>query len=100
MAVNALGQFHVTMDMVQKNKTFFSAHFVIVYPCRHIMRRGFKRIISIPLDWNELAHLEQLCDNFIFFSLKTLYWSGLCYNYALICMGHYITYVVTLDIDN
>ena len=23
-----LGQFHVTMDMVQKNKTSFSAHFV------------------------------------------------------------------------
>ena len=88
------------MDMIQKNKTSFSAHFVIVYSCRYIMRRGFKRIISIPLDWNELSHLEQLCDNFVFFSLKTLYWSGLCYNYALICMGHYITYVVTLDIDN
>ena len=29
-SVNTDGQFHVTMDMVQKNKTSFSAHFVFV----------------------------------------------------------------------
>ena len=64
------------------------------------MRRGFKIIISIPLDWNELSHLDQLCDNLVFFSLKTLYLPGLSYNQALIGMWHYTIYVVTLYIDN
>ena len=30
------------------------------------MPRGSKRIISIPLDWNKMSHLEQLSDNLVF----------------------------------
>ena len=62
------GQFHVTMDMVEKN-TSFSAHFVFVSSLVDIFCQEDPKE---SLDWNKMSHLEQLSDNFFFLPQNSL----------------------------
>ena len=65
-----LGQFHVTTDTTQKNKSSYSQYIVIVLYYTHITCHGFKGNIQIQLKNYEISPFEELCDFFGFFTLK------------------------------
>ena len=68
--VSAYGQFHVTTDTTQKNKSSYSQYLVIVLYYTHITCHGFKGNIQIQLKNYEISPFEELCDFFGFFTLK------------------------------
>ena len=68
--VRTNGQFHVTTDTTQKNKSSYAEYLVLVLYCTHITCHGFKENIQIQLNNYEISTFEQLCEIFSFFTLK------------------------------
>ena len=64
------GQFHVTTDTTQKNKTLYAEYLVLLLHCTHITCHGFKGNIQIQLNNYEISPFEQLCEKLPFFTLK------------------------------
>ena len=58
----ALGQFHVTTDTTQKNKSSYAEYLVFVLYCTHIICHGFKGNMQIQLNNSEISPFEQLCE--------------------------------------
>ena len=68
--LSSLGQFHVTTDTTQKNKSSYAEYLVLVLYCTHITCHGFKGNIQIQLNNYEISPLEQLREKLPFFTLK------------------------------
>ena len=62
--VFALGQFHVTTDTTQKNKSSYAEYLVLVLYCIHITCHGFKGNMQIQLNNSEISPFAQLCEIF------------------------------------
>ena len=58
----ALGQFHVTTDTTQKNKSSYAEYLVLVLYCTHITCHGFKGNMQIQLNNSEISPFAQLCE--------------------------------------
>ena len=58
----AHGQFHVTTDMTQKNKSSYAEYLVLVLYCTHITCHGFKGNMQIQLNNSEISPFAQLCE--------------------------------------
>ena len=58
----AYGQFHVTTDTTQKNKSFYNEYLVFLLYCTHITCHGFKGNIQIQLNNSEISPFEELCE--------------------------------------
>ena len=56
------GQFHVTTDTTQKNKSSYAEYLVLVLYCTHITCHGFKGNMQIQLNNSEIFSLAQLCE--------------------------------------
>ena len=56
------GQFHVTTDTTQKNKSSYAEYLVFVLYCTHIICHGFKGNMQIQLNNSEISPFEQLCE--------------------------------------
>ena len=64
------GQFHVTTDTTQKNKSSYAEYLVLVLHCTHITCHGFEGNIQIQLNNYEISPFEQPCEKLQFFTLK------------------------------
>ena len=62
--INAFGQFHVTTDTAQKNKSSYAEYLVLVLYCTHITCHGFKGNMQIQLNNYEISPFAQLCEKF------------------------------------
>ena len=62
VAALAYGQFHVTTDTTQKNKSSYAEYLVFVLYCTHITCHGFKGNMQIQLDNSEISPFAQLCE--------------------------------------
>ena len=58
----AYGQFHVTTDTTQKNKSSYAEYLVLVLYCTHITCHGFKGNMQIQLNNSEISPFAQLCE--------------------------------------
>ena len=56
------GQFHVTTDTTQKNKSSYAEYLVLVLYCTHITCHGFKGNMQIQLNNYEISPFAQLCE--------------------------------------
>ena len=56
------GQFHVTMDTTQKNKSSYAEYLVLVLYCTHITCHGFEGNMQIQLNNSEISPFAQLCE--------------------------------------
>ena len=56
------GQFHVTTDTTQKNKSSYAEYLVLVLYCTHITCHEFKGNMQIQLNYSEISPFEQLCE--------------------------------------
>ena len=56
------GQFHVTTDTTQKNKSSYAEYLVLVLYCTHITCHGFKGNMQIQLNNSEISPFAQLCE--------------------------------------
>ena len=59
---SACGQFHVTTDTTQKNKSSYAEYLVLVLYCTHITCHGFKGNMQIQLNNYEISPFAQLCE--------------------------------------
>ena len=60
--LNTVGQFHVTTDTTQKNKSSYAEYLVLVLYCTHITCHGFKGNMQIQLNNSEISPFGQLCE--------------------------------------
>ena len=70
--LSSIGQFHVTTDTTQKNKSSYAEYLVLVLYCTHIKCHGFKGNIQIQLNnklWN-IAIWTPVWKFFIFYLEK------------------------------
>ena len=89
---DSYGQFHVTTDTTQKNKSSYAEYLVLVLYCTHITCHGFKGNIQIQLNNYEISPFEQLCEKLPFFTLK------ITHSLAPIIMKYYIIWRTALDL--
>ena len=61
-AIYSTGQFHVTTDTTQKNKSSYAEYLVLVLYCTHITCHGFKGNMQIPHNNSEISPFAQLCE--------------------------------------
>ena len=80
------GQFHVTTDTTQTNKSSYAEYLVLVLYCTHITCHGFKGNIQIELNNYEISPFEQL--------------SSPNYHEVLNYLENCIRFVVSLDVEN
>ena len=59
---SSLGQFHVTTDTTQQNKSSYAEYLVLVLYCTHITCHGFKGNMQIQLNNSEISPFAQLCE--------------------------------------
>ena len=59
---NVHGQFHVTTDTTQKNKSSYAEYLVLVLYCTHITCHEFKGNMQIQLNYSEISPFEQPCE--------------------------------------
>ena len=89
--MNTYGQFHVTTDTTQKNKSSYAEYLVLVLYCTHITCHGFKGNMQIQLNNSEISPFAQLCEKLNFFTLK------ITHSLAPITMKYEITWRTALD---
>ena len=62
LGMTPCGQFHVTTDTTQKNKSSYAEYLVLVLYCTHITCHGFKGNMQIQLNNSEISPFAQLCE--------------------------------------